>query len=177
MASPTSTPETASTDTAANAQDPSASATTMANEARKRMRTESERLISDAREGAESFASDQRDFAADYLIDLSDALGTAGTELSGRSRTSAAHVFHRAADETRRLADRVHGQDVGRVVGELETFARTRPTVFFGGAFMLGFVATRLLVAAARSNEAGDIRDGLASPSTHADTSARGEAR
>ena len=64
-----------------------------------------------------------------------------------RYRGGTAGVFHRAADEVGHLADRVHGQNVGRMVDEVEMFARTRPAVFFGGAFLLGFLATRLLTA------------------------------
>ncbi len=116
----------------------------VASEARDRIRAEGERAVHAARDNAETFAAERRDYAADYLGDVSDALISAENTLSDRGRAGTAHMVHRAAAEVNDLAERVHGQDVGRMITEVETFARTRPALFFGGAFCLGFVLTRM---------------------------------
>lgn len=133
--------------TSPSAREAAETAKAVASDARDRIRAEGERAVHAARENAEAFASDRRDLAADYLGDVSDALGSAEQTLNDRGRSGTAHAVHRAADEVQHLAGRVHGQDVHRMISEVETFARTRPALFFGGAFVLGFALTRLLSA------------------------------
>jgi hypothetical protein len=128
----------------------------VAAEARERIRAEGERAVHAARENTEAFASERRDFAANYLDDVSDALGSAESTLSERGRSDTARMVHKTAGEVQHLADRVHGQDVGRLISEVETFARTRPALFFGGAFILGFALTRLLTLPGGSSETGE---------------------
>ena len=112
---------------------------------RDRIRAEGERAADTARENAQTFASRQRDVAGDYLDDVTDALGAAESTLHERGRSGTARAVKGAANEVHQLANRVHGQDVGRVISEVESFARTRPALFFGGAFALGFALTRVL--------------------------------
>jgi len=123
------------------------SARAAASEVRDRIRGEGERAVDTARENARTFAAQKRDFAGEYLDDVSDALGSAESTLHERGRTGTARMVQGATDEVHRLADRVHGQDVGQMITEVETFARTRPALFFGGAFALGFALTRVLGA------------------------------
>lgn len=122
-----------------------ASAKNAATEAKERVRAEGERVVGAARREAQSFAKARRDFAGDYLRDVSDALESATATLDERGRTSTAHYVGIAADQVQTMSDRVHRQDVQKVVHEIENFARTRPALFFGGAFLLGFAATRIV--------------------------------
>ena len=142
--------------TSPSATDAAQTAKAVASEARDRIRAEGERAVQAARENAEFFASQRRDFAADYLHDVSDALGSAETTISERGRTGTARVIRKAADEVQHLAGRVHGQDVNRMISEVETFARTRPALFFGGAFVLGFTLTRLFATTSETSDGAD---------------------
>lgn len=138
--------------TSSSTNEAAETAKAVAAEARERIRAESERAVDAAKENAEAFAAKRRDFAADYLGDVSDALLSAENTLSDRGRSGAAHLVQRAANEVSHLADRVHGQDINRALEEVEGFARTRPTLFFGGAFFLGFLLTRAIAGAAAAD-------------------------
>lgn len=122
-----------------------ASAKRAAAEAKERARAEGERLVGEARSEAESFASARREVVAGYLRDVSDALGSAGATLEERGRSGTARGVRVAAEEVGNLSERVHNQDVGRAIYAVEDFARNRPGLFFGGAFLIGFAATRML--------------------------------
>lgn len=122
-----------------------ASAKRAAADAKERARAEGERVVGEARKEAESFAGARRESVAGYLRDVSDALGSAGATLEERGRSGTARGVRIAAEEVSNLGDRVHNQDVGRAVHAVEDFARNRPGLFFGGAFLLGFAATRML--------------------------------
>lgn len=139
---------TSSSPTSSSTSEAAETAKAVAAEARERIRAESEKAVDAAKDNAEAFATKRRDFAADYLGDVSDALLSAENTLSDRGRGGAAQLVHRAADEVSHLAERVHGQDISRAMDEVENFARTRPTVFFGGAFFLGFLLTRAIAGA-----------------------------
>lgn len=113
--------------------------------ARERARGEGERLIGEARNEAQGFAVERRDVAASYVIDIADALDSATQVLDERGRSTSAHYVRRAADELHQFSERVNRQDVGRWIGELEGLARAQPLLFFGGAFLIGYAAIRLL--------------------------------
>ena len=55
-------------------------------------------------------------------------------------------------------------KDVRQLVGEVQDFARRQPTLFFGGAVLLGFAALRFLKSAPPSGgtelTAFDVRRG-----------------
>lgn len=127
--------------------------------ARERVRGEGERLIEEAKEEAQGFAVERRDVAASYVGDLAAALDSATETLEARGRTGSAHYVRMAASELHRLGDKVNRQDVGRFVGEVEGFARQQPLLFFGGAFLIGYAAIRLMGSGSGGGEydvAGD---------------------
>lgn len=142
--------------TSPSATEAAETAKAVAAEARDRIRSEGERAVHAARQNAEALVSERRDFAADYLGDVSDALGSAEATLNERGRKGAAQLVNKAANEVQHLAGRVHGQDVGRVITEVETFARTRPALFFGGAFLVGYAAMRMLAPADDQHQSED---------------------
>lgn len=113
--------------------------------AREKVRGEGERLIGEAKDEAQGFAVERREVAASYVTDLADALDSATKTLDERGRGSSAHYVRKAADELHRLGERVGRHDVGRWIGEIESFARAQPLLFFGGAFLFGYAAIRLL--------------------------------
>jgi hypothetical protein len=43
------------------------------------------------------------------------------------------------------VADTIRERDVRELVGDVQEFARQQPTLFFGGAVILGFAALRFL--------------------------------
>ena len=58
-------------------------------------------------------------------------------------------TFARPPSRSRPVADVVRERDMRELVGEVENFARRQPTLFFGGAMILGFAALRFLKSSA----------------------------
>jgi hypothetical protein len=54
------------------------------------------------------------------------------------------------------VADTVRERDVRELVGEVQDFARRQPTLFFGGAVVLGFAALRFLKSTAPKVETAE---------------------
>jgi hypothetical protein len=107
------------------------------------VRSGGEQAYASARAQAEKLAVERRDGVASYTHDLADALGSASDVLQERGRDTVARLARRAAEEIDAMGQRVEGQDVGRLVHEVEAFARQRPAVFLGAAFLLSFALVR----------------------------------
>jgi hypothetical protein len=135
------------------------SAKQAAADARERLREQGGRLADTARERAEEESRRRRDDVADYLHDLADAFGSATATLEERQRKGAAYCTRRVGDEIGRMGNRVEGQDVGHFFSEVEGFARRRPALFFGGAFLLGYGLTLMLAQPAREEARAEDDD------------------
>jgi hypothetical protein len=61
----------------------------------------------------------------------------------------AAQYIRQASEQIQSVADVVRERDMRELVGEVENFARRQPTLFFGGAMILGFAALRFLKSSA----------------------------
>jgi hypothetical protein len=75
----------------------------------------------------------------------------------------------RAAGQTDRLSEYLHDKEASQLIGDVEDFARSRPSVFLGGAFVLGIAAARFL----KSSSGGSGGSGQGGSQTSARTSAR----
>ena len=111
----------------------------------KQIRSSGEHAYVSAKQGAEQLAVERRDVAASYAHDIAEAFGNASSTLEERGRDTAAHVVRRVAEEIDALGRRVEGQDVGSLLQHVEEFARHRPALFLGGAFLLSFALVRFL--------------------------------
>ncbi|MBL8667609.1 MAG: hypothetical protein JNM48_09130 [Rhodospirillales bacterium] len=108
-------------------------------------RASSAHAYEQARAKAERVAVDRRDDMASYARDLADALDDASTTLQERGRDTAARVTRRAAEEIDAIGSRVEGQNISDLLHNVEGFARRRPGLFLGGAFLLSFALVRYL--------------------------------
>ncbi len=107
------------------------------------IRSTGEQAYDTVKTEAERLAVERRDGVASYAHDVADAFHSASNTLQERGRETAARVARRAADEIGALSQRVEGQDVGSVLHSVEDFARRRPAMFLGGAFLLSFALVR----------------------------------
>jgi len=88
--------------------------------------------------------NDQKGVGADYLGNLAQAANRAAGEFDS-DVPQAANYIRQAAGQIEAVADAIRGRDVGELVNEVQQFARRQPTLFFGGAVVLGFAALRFL--------------------------------
>ena len=101
-------------------------------------------LFEQAREGTFHQLNTQKDRAAIGLTSLADALRQSGRQLEGENATVASYVDV-AAGQVDRLVDGLRDRDIAEMMSDLERFARRRPGVFLGSAFVLGLAAARFL--------------------------------
>lgn len=116
-----------------------------ARQAEEQLRSSGSQAYEQAKGEAERLAAEQRDGMASYAHDLADALDGASNTLHERGRDTAARLARRAADELDALGSKVEGQNVSDLLHNVESFARRRPGLFLGGAFLLSFALVRYL--------------------------------
>ena len=96
----------------------------------------------------QSTVSQQKSSGADYIGSIAQATGRAADEFDD-ALPQAARYIRQASEQIQGVADVVRERDVRELIGEVESFARQQPTLFFGGAVILGFAALRFLKSSA----------------------------
>ena len=70
----------------------------------------------------------------------------------------ASEYIERAAQQIERVAEYVQNADMGKMMSEVEDFARRRPAVFIGSAFAAGLLAARFLKSSREAESRSDDR-------------------
>jgi hypothetical protein len=102
-------------------------------------------VIDQAREQVRTRLSEQKDTAASSLGTVAQALHRTAQELEGEQTGPLGDYAHRAADQVERLSGYLQQHDLSDLQREAEYFARRRPALFLGGAFVLGLMAARFM--------------------------------
>jgi hypothetical protein len=97
---------------------------------------------------------EQKNRAADGLGGIADVFRTAGNELRNENETIAQYV-DMASDQMKRFADSIRQRGVADMMDDLNQFARRRPALFIGGAFLVGIGIARFLKS---TSDRGDDR-------------------
>ena len=97
---------------------------------------------------ARHMADRQTEAGADQIGGMAHAIHGAARELEGEMPMAAGYV-HDAASHLQDVAQRLHERGVGEVLREVNRFARSQPTAFFGGAVLAGFMISRFLKSSA----------------------------
>ena len=123
-------------------------------------------LAADAQSKVQQTVNEQKSAGADYIGNIAQAIHRAAGEFEG-DVPQAAQYIRKAAGQIEIVANAVRNRDVRDLVGEVEQFARRQPTLFFGGAMMLGFAAIRFLKTTTPNLRAGSDNSGsnFSSPS------------
>jgi hypothetical protein len=86
----------------------------------------------------------RKSIGADYIGSVAQATQRAATAFDN-DLPQAAQYIRQASAKMQGVADTVRERDVRELVGDVQDFARQQPTLFFGGAVVLGFAALRFL--------------------------------
>jgi hypothetical protein len=105
-------------------------------------------MASSAKDKVETAVTQQKSVGADYIGSIAQAASRAAQEFDA-DLPQAAHYIRQASEQIQGVADTVRERDVRELVGEMQDFARRQPTLFFGGAVVLGFAALRFLKSSA----------------------------
>ena len=76
---------------------------------------------------------------------VAQAFRKTGEQLRDEDQDDLAGYTERIADEVEKVSGYLEGKSLRDVMGDVETFARQRPSLFVGGALALGLVAARFL--------------------------------
>jgi hypothetical protein len=111
-------------------------------------------LMDSAREGAHRQLTTQKDRAVSGLSSLVGALRDSGKQLKEQD-SGIASFTDGAANQLERLVEGLRTHDVRSLATDLGRFARRRPGVFVGAAFVAGLAAARFLKSSADDAGAG----------------------
>jgi hypothetical protein len=103
-----------------------------------------QQTMDELRQQVASAADAQKNRAAEGLGDIADVAQQTGEELRGENETLASWV-NAASDQLRHMADRLRDRPAAELAEDVTQFARQRPAMFLGGAFLLGLGVARLL--------------------------------
>ena len=106
----------------------------------------------------------QLDRAADILASVADAVRRTGDELEEDEPRIAGFVGG-AAGQVDRASIFLRGKRMDEVVRDAESFARSQPALFIGGAIALGALAARFLKASPSSSVSRSSRSGYGNAS------------
>ena len=109
-----------------------------------------------------SRVDEQKNRAADGLGGIADVIRSAGDELRGENETLASYV-DLASDQMRRVADQIRERGVADMMDDVAQFARRRPTLFIGGAFLVGIGIARFLKSSAERRDDRTYGSGFSS--------------
>ena len=117
--------------------------------------TSPEGLLGGIQQRVTSRVDEQKNRAADGLGGIADVFRAAGDELRNENETLASYV-DMASDQLKRFATQIRERGVSDMMDDVNRFARRRPALFIGGAFLLGVGLARFLKS---SSDYGDDRD------------------
>ena len=109
-------------------------------------------FIGGIKQNVTSRVDEQKNRAADGLGGIANVIRNAGNELRTENEALASYV-DAASDQLRRFADQIREKGVADMLDDVHSFARRRPALFVGGAFLVGLGIARFLKSSA---ERGD---------------------
>lgn len=105
---------------------------------------------------AEREAEDRRSAAGNRLERVADALEHAAASLEDEGEPGLGRVAGGLAERASRAGRYLREHDVGTIVDELESHARTKPGQFFAGTALAGVLLGRFFRASDREERASD---------------------
>lgn len=101
---------------------------------------------------ARSLAADQKDLLAAQVGGVADAMERAASDLEANNGASAQYA-RMIADNAEKLSSTIRDNDVDHLLGMAQDFGRKQPALFIGAAALLGFAASRFVLASAKRRD------------------------
>ena len=105
-----------------------------------------------ATDKARSMAADQKDMLAEQVGGVADAIDRAASELETNNGPSAQYA-RLIADNAQKLSATIRDNNVDDLLGMAQDFGRKQPALFVGAAALLGFAASRFVMASAKRRD------------------------
>lgn len=113
---------------------------------------EAQAQISEVSERAKGLATEQKDLVAGQIGGVADAMSKVADELE-QNKASSAHYARMIADGANRISDTVRDNDIDSILAMAQDFGRRQPAAFMGAAALLGFAASRFVMASAKRED------------------------
>ncbi len=120
-----------------------------AEEAGHRIKAEGERLVGEAQRKAQEVVVERKQAAAEFIHHISEAVGNATDVLDKQGHHATAGLLKSAASELDRFGASVSNRDIDSLLQEFRNLAHRKPSLFFGGALLIGFGVARFFSASA----------------------------
>lgn len=98
-----------------------------------------------AKQQAVSQVETQKGQAAEGLGTVAEAARGLGDQLREKDQAGLAGYVDQAAERIEHFSEYVRSTDVNDILGDAQQFARRQPSLFLGGAFLVGLAASRFL--------------------------------
>ncbi len=98
---------------------------------------------------AKSLADDQKQLLSTQVTSISEAIDKVATELENTDGAGASYV-RAVAGSAGKLSSALQDNDVDALIGKAQDFGRQQPVAFAGVAALLGFAASRFVMASAK---------------------------
>lgn len=133
--------------------------------------------VRSAQETGQGFVKSQKENLASRFSEYAKAVESVSERLRGEDDNILAGPAEKAAGSLNQISDYLREKEPAEVLNDLESLARRKPELVFGGLFVLGFAAARFLKASRRGNlgessrtvstyvEAPDLSLGAGAPS------------
>lgn len=105
-------------------------------------------FIGGIKQNVTSRVDEQKNRAADGLGGIANVIRNAGNELRSDNEALASYV-DMASDQMRQFAEHIRQKGVADMLDDVHGFARRRPALFVGGAFLVGLGLARFLKSSA----------------------------
>ena len=112
--------------------------------------------VAEATEKFKGMASEQKDLLAQQVGGVAEALERVATDLETENGPSAQYA-RVIADNAVKLSSTIRDNDVDQMLEIAQDFGRKQPAAFMGAAALLGFAASRFLLASSKRLEAAAV--------------------
>ena len=141
------------------------------------IKTAAQSAVRNAQETGQSFVTNQKENLASRFSEYAKAVQSMSEKLGGGDDNILAGPAEKAAGSLNQLSDYLREKEPAELLDDLESLARRKPELVFGGLFVVGFAAARFLKASRRQSrressmalstyvEAPDLSLGAGAPS------------
>jgi hypothetical protein len=102
-------------------------------------------VMNRVKESAAAQLSSQKERATEGLGSIATAVRQSSQPLRNNKQDVIAEYVEKAADQLEQFSTRLRDRDVNDLVNDAQQFARRRPALFVGAAFVAGVAAARFL--------------------------------
>lgn len=108
--------------------------------------------VRNAQETGQSFVTNQKENLASRFSEYANAVRSMSEKLRGEDDNILTGPAEKAAESLNRISDYLRQKEPAELLDDLESLARRRPELVFGGLFVVGFAAARFFKASRRQS-------------------------